>query len=80
MFSTDSAGTIKFRIINAFAKVSQKLNYFVFMLIGLLLASVLFSFAAKSYRQSQTTNMQSGTNLDTNSSTNPDTRVHQTGI
>ena len=73
-------------IINAFAKVSQKLRYFVFMLFGLLLASGMFCFAAKSYRQSVHTiphsSINPDTNLDTNLATNPDTnsgtRVNQT--
>ena len=37
--------------INEFMKVSQKLNYFAFMLVGVLFASFMFLLAAKNYRR-----------------------------
>ena len=68
------------QFVHAFIKVSQKLNYYVFMLFGLVLASFMFFFAAKSYSRSQSINTQSGTNLNRHSGTNPEARVNQTEL
>ena len=70
--------TVQF--VYAFIKVSQKLNYYVFVLFGMVLASFMFFFAAKSYSRSQSINTQSGTNLNTHSGTNPEARVNQTEL
>ena len=74
----------KLVVINAFAKVSQKLKSLVFLLLGLFLASIMFCFASKSYRHviiGQTID-HSGTNpvsnLDVNSGANSDMHVNQT--